>query len=520
MKINGKSVRQIIGAVFGVAALGTFSLGFAMTPRITAVGILVNSTGDDTTAGDHLCTLREAINNTNAQADTTSGDCAAGTGDDVINFDPSLAGQTIAASTAGDTSAGLSAFIINHRVTIRGLSSDPGITIARSSTGPNIRLFTVASGASLTLQYLTVSDGVARGGNGGSGFGFTGGGAAGLGGAIFNFGSLTVLSSTLSNNQAIGGNGGAFDGNGSATSGGGGLSGNGGAGFGGSGGPPNGGAGAGFAFTSGGPGGFGGGGGGGSLGGGAGGFGGGGGGGNCGGAGGPGGFGGGGGAGSQGSPCGAQASGGAVGFGGGAGGFNIGGGGAGLGGAIFNYGGQVQIINSTVSGNIAQGGTGNASGAGIGGGVFNLDGTITLNNSTIAFNTANQGGGAAYNLAMSNTAILDTANTIFKEGTGGTIANNGGTVTSRGYNLSSDGADNGSGGTLLNGTGDQINTDPLLGPLQDNGGPTFTHALLTGSPAIDAGDPAFDPNAFTPPLTYDQRGVGYARVVNNLVDIG
>src|SRR5207248_2929749 len=67
---------------------------------------------------------------------------------------------------------------------------------------------------------------------------------------------------------------------------------------------------------------------------------------------------------------------------------------------------------------------------------------------------------------------------------------------------------------------DQINTDPMLGPLQDNGGPTFTHTLLSGSPAIDSGDPNFDPYAFSPPLLYDQRGDGVARVVNNHIDIG
>ena len=59
------------------------------------------------------------------------------------------------------------------------------------------------------------------------------------------------------------------------------------------------------------------------------------------------------------------------------------------------------------------------------------------------------------------------------------------------------------------------NTDPLLGPLQDNGGPTFTHALLAGSPAIDAGDPAF-----VGPPDYDQRGIGFPRVVNGRIDIG
>ena len=90
------------------------------------------------------------------------------------------------------------------------------------------------------------------------------------------------------------------------------------------------------------------------------------------------------------------------------------------------------------------------------------------------------------------------------------IFNDGGTVTSHGYNLSSD-----NGGGYLTGPGDQINTDPMFGPLQDNGGPTFTHALLPGSPAINAGDPSF-----TPPPLYDQRGPGFDRVVNGRIDIG
>ena len=55
----------------------------------------------------------------------------------------------------------------------------------------------------------------------------------------------------------------------------------------------------------------------------------------------------------------------------------------------------------------------------------------------------------------------------------------------------------------------------MLGPLQDNGGPTFTHALLPGSPAINAGDPGF-----TPPPFFDQRGPGFDRVVNGRLDIG
>src|SRR5262249_40095581 len=64
------------------------------------------------------------------------------------------------------------------------------------------------------------------------------------------------------------------------------------------------------------------------------------------------------------------------------------------------------------------------------------------------------------------------------------------------------------GGGLLAAMGDQINTDPMLGPLQDNGGPTFTHALLTGSPAIDAG------KNFTA-ATMDERGPGFVRTSDN-----
>jgi hypothetical protein len=55
----------------------------------------------------------------------------------------------------------------------------------------------------------------------------------------------------------------------------------------------------------------------------------------------------------------------------------------------------------------------------------------------------------------------------------------------------------------------------MLGPLQNNGGPTFTHALSPGSPAIDTGDPNF-----TPPPFYDQRGPGFERAFNGRIDIG
>jgi hypothetical protein len=60
-----------------------------------------------------------------------------------------------------------------------------------------------------------------------------------------------------------------------------------------------------------------------------------------------------------------------------------------------------------------------------------------------------------------------------------------------------------------------IGVDPLLGPLQNNGGLTETHALLAGSPAINAGDPTF-----VPPPYSDQRGYGYSRKVDGRIDIG
>jgi hypothetical protein len=75
-----------------------------------------------------------------------------------------------------------------------------------------------------------------------------------------------------------------------------------------------------------------------------------------------------------------------------------------------------------------------------------------------------------------------------------------------------------SGVTLIDGGGTQVGvTDPMLGLLANNGGVTKTHALLAGSPAIDAGPnpvPVFDGNEF------DQRGVGFARIVFGVADVG
>jgi hypothetical protein len=195
----------------------------------------------------------------------------------------------------------------------------------------------------------------------------------------------------------------------------------------------------------------------------------------------------------------------------------------GFGGGIEGGYWGVTIINSTISGNSAGdsaggvGGTfvgimnstisGNSAGK-IGGGIATSGSQLT--NSTISGNSADSAGGIYYVQGPYQTTS-EISNTIFNAGAlGENIVNNGATVISHGYNLSSD-----DGGGVLNGPGDQINTDPLLGPLQDNGGPTLTHALLSGSPAIDEGDPNF-----TQPPDDDQRGCPFIRVFNGRIDVG
>lgn len=188
------------------------------------------------------------------------------------------------------------------------------------------------------------------------------------------------------------------------------------------------------------------------------------------------------------------------------------------GGGLFNYasGGSaiLTVINSTVSGN---------SGTGIyTSGVDTGIGLLRLMNSTVSNNSPN---GIQNTSLYGGSATVEIANTILNANRPHVnIGSLDGMVTSLGYNISDDaaGGDGSTGqGGLLNGPGDIRNTNPLLGPLQYNGGPTMTHALLLNSPAINAGDPNFDPNAFVPPLVFDQRNSRrFPRVVNGRIDIG
>ena len=157
----------------------------------------------------------------------------------------------------------------------------------------------------------------------------------------------------------------------------------------------------------------------------------------------------------------------------------------------------VTINNSTLSGNSAQWGGGINNGG--------PDGreTLIINNSTLSGNSASIFGGGIANADPRGGANLTIGNTILKTGASGENIYSDGLVTSLGYNLSSDDA-----GGVLTGMGDRINTDPMLGPLQDNGGSTFTHAPSTGSPAIDAG------KNFAVGTT-DQRGPGFVRTFDN-----
>jgi len=165
------------------------------------------------------------------------------------------------------------------------------------------------------------------------------------------------------------------------------------------------------------------------------------------------------------------------------------------GGGIFNdFNGNLILSNSTVSGNTA---------SGFGGAGINNRGTATLLNVTITGNAALAEGGGIYNDELIFPRALTLKNTIIADNGGGDCA--GPTpVVSEGHNLSSDAT------CGFSGPGDLQNMDPVLGPLADNGGPTQTHALLPGSPAIDAGDnrgcPETDQRGFSRPFDGDVDG--------------
>lgn len=142
---------------------------------------------------------------------------------------------------------------------------------------------------------------------------------------------------------------------------------------------------------------------------------------------------------------------------------------------------KLTITNSTISGNSA---------AGVGGGLRSMDSAVTeLSNVTFRNNSSIVQSGQSISILA---GTMTVKNTILAISGSGTNCGGGGVITSQGYNLASDGS------CQLTATGDLTNTNPQLGVLQNNGGPTFTHALLLGSPAINSGSGC---------LAVDQRGV-------------
>jgi hypothetical protein len=223
---------------------------------------------------------------------------------------------------------------------------------------------------------------------------------------------------------------------------------------------------------------------------------------------------------------------------------------SGSGGAIVSYE-SLSLVDSTVWGNFSTN-----SGGGVASILFS-EGSATISNSTISGNRSGFDGGGVwfYSFAGGSTLIdgstvaynmADAGDSGGRSGGGVFLSDSPGHIlkhTLVAHNLLGGGApndvagtgegtsahnliavDGGVAGLQAGESGNTIGTpdepiEPMLGPLADNGGATWTHALLPGSPAIDAGDPAF-----VPPPQFDQRGV--ARIVDgnadgsSIVDIG
>jgi hypothetical protein len=207
------------------------------------------------------------------------------------------------------------------------------------------------------------------------------------------------------------------------------------------------------------------------------------------------------------------------------------------GGGISSSGGSLTIVGSTISGNTAV--THHA------GGIYSGKyGALTLISSTISGNRAAFSGGGLYSfrddLTIEHSTITGNRANFDNNasGQGGGIRRYGpGTEVirhtivagnSRGAGMQDDISGDiaaqfslvgvGTGATITSLGGNQIGTsgaaiDPLLGPLANNAGPTSTHALLSGSPAIDRGDPAAASGMSGIPV-YDQRGQPFTRVVD------
>lgn len=188
-----------------------------------------------------------------------------------------------------------------------------------------------------------------------------------------------------------------------------------------------------------------------------------------------------------------------------------------FGGGIYAQG-RLYLSNSTISGNHA---------ANDGGGIESTSyASLVMTSSTVVFNSAGnnqfatESGGGVFldNSAGGPSSITNSIiayNTVANSSDQPDCGTRSGTLTSS-YNLVQ--KPNTCGFT---GTGDVTGVDPLVSTaLAYNGGPTPTHALLTGSPAIDSASPTGCNDAFGTPLAYDQRGAGFPRIIGTYCDKG
>lgn len=201
------------------------------------------------------------------------------------------------------------------------------------------------------------------------------------------------------------------------------------------------------------------------------------------------------------------------------------------GGGIANFG-FLNLVDSTVSGNKA----------GVGAGIYNT-GVLYTYNSTISDNISYWRGGGIFNLGEDEVWIRNTtiANNFAQTMEGGGISNPFNrpfymvnTIVANNLAQSNndiEGAINSVGNNLVRTRGTSSGylasdlpdgTDPKLGALKNNGGPTNTRALFSGSPAIDAGNNCYVANLIncSGDFYYDQRGHGFPRRVGRIVDIG
>lgn len=195
--------------------------------------------------------------------------------------------------------------------------------------------------------------------------------------------------------------------------------------------------------------------------------------------------------------------------------------------------GNVLITNSTISNNVADG---------RGGGVFISEGSSatvapTILSSTVSGNNAYWGGGVfvtdylgAFDARIANSTIAFNHSYNFTKYGGGLYAHGPvdleSTIISNNTYAGGSNPDDVGGQATITGANDLIGystvhvpsdtillQSPRLGPLAFNGGTTQTHMLLSGSPAIDAGNDAAS-------VSFDQRGDGYPRVIGSAADIG